>query len=62
MAAAAAAQVRAATAQLVAAGFGAVSVMSKRGKLAPLRTVFYLDEGGQGLGGDHMLPSTACVC
>ncbi|PRW58200.1 acetyl- carboxylase 1-like isoform A [Chlorella sorokiniana] len=41
VAACAAAQVRATGAQLAAAGFAAVSVMSKRGKLAPLRTVFY---------------------
>ena len=46
VAACASAQVRATGAQLLAAGFGAVSVMSKRGKLAPLRTVFYHDQGG----------------
>lgn len=45
VAACAAAQVRATGAQLAAAGFAAVSVMSKRGKLAPLRTVFYADPG-----------------
>lgn len=45
VAACAAAQVRAAGAQLAAAGFAAVSVMSKRGKLAPLRTVFYRESG-----------------
>lgn len=45
MAACAAAQVRATGAQLAAAGFAAVSVMSKRGKLAPLRTVFYREPG-----------------
>ena len=42
------AQVRSCGAALVAAGFSAVSVMSKRGKLAPLRTVFYLDQGAMG--------------
>ena len=46
VAACASAQVRATSAQLLAAGFGAVSVMSKRGKLAPLRTVFYHSQGG----------------
>jgi hypothetical protein len=46
VAACASAQVRATSAQLLAAGFGAVSVMSKRGKLAPLRTVFYHNQGG----------------
>ena len=45
VAACAAAQVRATGAQLAAAGFAAVSVMSKRGKLAPLRTVFYQEPG-----------------
>ena len=45
VAACAAAQVRATGAQLAAAGFAAVSVMSKRGKLAPLRTVFYREPG-----------------
>ncbi|PSC75189.1 acetyl-carboxylase 1-like [Micractinium conductrix] len=47
VAACASAQVRSCGAALVAAGFSAVSVMSKRGKLAPLRTVFYLDQAGQ---------------
>ncbi|KAL4426359.1 hypothetical protein ABPG77_004653 [Micractinium sp. CCAP 211/92] len=47
VAACAAAQVRACGPALVAAGFGAVSVMSKRGQLAPLRTVFYFEEGSQ---------------
>ena len=50
MAAAAAAQVRACAPALAAAGFSAVSVMSKRGKLAPLRTVFYLSQGARGEG------------
>jgi uncharacterized membrane protein YgcG len=61
VAAAAAAQVQASQQQLLAAGFGAVSVMSKRGRLAPLRTVFYHDEGeggswgvGGGRGGASM--------
>jgi acetyl-CoA carboxylase/biotin carboxylase 1 len=41
VAAAATAQVRALAPALLAAGFAAVSVMSKRGRLAPLRTVLY---------------------
>ena len=45
VAACSAAQVRATAPQLLAAGFTSVSVMSKRGKLAPLRTVFYHEEG-----------------
>lgn len=45
VAACAAAQVRACGTALLAAGFAAVSVMSKRGQLAPLRTVFYFEEG-----------------
>lgn len=44
VAAAATAQVRSLAAELQAAGFGAVSVMSKRGPLAPLRTVLYHTE------------------
>lgn len=48
VAAAAAAQVQALRSQLLAAGFGAVSVMSKRGPLAPLRTVLYHDQGDKG--------------
>ena len=51
VAACAAAQVRAAAPQLLAAGFTSVSVMSKRGKLAPLRTVFYYEEGEWGFKG-----------
>ncbi|KAL4859471.1 Acetyl-CoA carboxylase 1 [Chlorella vulgaris] len=47
VAASAAAQVRATSAALLAAGFAAVSVMSKRGRLAPLRTVFYYDEASR---------------
>lgn len=57
VAACASAQVRATSAQLLAAGFGAVSVMSKRGKLAPLRTVFYHN---QGEGHACVLRSPAC--
>lgn len=44
VAAAATAQIRALAPSLLAAGFTSVSVMSKRGKLAPLRTVLYFSE------------------
>ena len=47
VAAAATAQVCALATQLQSAGFSAVSVMSKRGPLAPLRTVLYYKESSK---------------
>ena len=47
VAAAVAAQVAAVASEISAAGYTSVSVMSKRGKLTPLRTVFYKNESSE---------------
>jgi len=53
VATAAAAQVEAVAKELAAAGYEAVSVLSKRGKLSPLRTVFYRKTSPSADNGDN---------